>query len=251
MEDGALDSEHGSLEQVTCNMSIDDTEEDPLDAYMKSMEVDAASNSVPIDRPAPRSWRTQNTKSSSTKNRRYQKLQELLYASDYFSDESMEHRNPGLFYLHLGNYLSQGPVPRPTDDQAKLSEFLIMSIQKKDIEERKAQEEHSWGSTFKRKRNEVPPHEDGDDDAFQEEMESEDDDEMDRADDNDAASNASSIDEFSVDERRAHLIDVMSQRFLQGLDVEFVNYDDIDQDTQFDFSKTAQQDAEDRYFDAE
>ncbi|KAG9412516.1 hypothetical protein AC1031_015430 [Aphanomyces cochlioides] len=236
------------VEEVTRQMSLNEDEEDPLDAYMRSL---GASNDTEMgnsdERPFQRAWRMQNAPSSRTKNRRYQKLQELLYSSNYFSDESMELRNPGLFHLHLGNYLPEKPVTRPTAEQSKLSSFLIASIQKKDAEERKAQEESSWGSSFRPKRK-APPVEKAYDDEFEEEIDEEDEDEEEKEDD---SMSDSSSEEFTLDERRAHLIDVMSQRFLQGLDFEFVDYADIDGNTLLDNSKMEQQDAEDRYFDTE
>ncbi|RHY64100.1 hypothetical protein DYB38_006328 [Aphanomyces astaci] len=238
------------LELETHSMRIiDDVEEDPLDAYMKTIAVDDASShdsAFPRELPRPRREVVSIT-ASVTKNRRYQKLQELLHASDYFSDENMELRHPGLFHLHLGNYLPTPPAPaKPTADQSKLSEFLIASIQKRDLEERKAHEESLWGSSFKRSAKPVaiddPVEDDEHNHAFQEEMDSDDDgDEEDRLSSDDEA-------ELSVAERRATLVDVMAQRFMHGLDVGFIKYDEIDTNDLLDLNPLALQDLEDEYF---
>ncbi|RHY35395.1 hypothetical protein DYB32_000166 [Aphanomyces invadans] len=134
------------LEVETHSMRIvDNDDDDPLDAYMKTIET-PGNLAVTFPRELPRPRRQIPPNARLTKNRRYQKLQELLHKSDYFSDENMELRNPGLFHLLLGNYLpAQAESSRPTADQSKLSEFLLASIQKRDLEERKAQEEDLWG----------------------------------------------------------------------------------------------------------
>jgi hypothetical protein len=57
-----------------------------------------------------------------------------------------------------------------------------------------------------------------------------------------------SSDDCSLDDRRAQLIDIMSQRFLQGLDFDYVNYEEIDSCTMLDNDRWVEQDAQDRYF---
>ncbi|KAJ8554657.1 hypothetical protein ON010_g9826 [Phytophthora cinnamomi] len=53
---------------------------------------------------------------------------------------------------------------------------------------------------------------------------------------------------FSVAERRQQLIEVMSTRFLNGEDGEYVSYAEIDASENLDDFDEIQRDAEDRYF---
>ena len=96
-------------------MRANSDEEDPLDVYMKNLE---ATNEYVQQEHADKTWgkiyrfnqRVQKDdmieQSQVIRNRRYQKLQELLTTSDYFSNENMESRHPALYHLYFGKYVA-------------------------------------------------------------------------------------------------------------------------------------------------
>eukprot|EP00644_Phytophthora_capsici_P006695 jgi/Phyca11/504438/fgenesh2_kg.PHYCAscaffold_8_\ len=94
--------------------------------------------------------RVQSERSVTVKNRRYRRLQQLLDDSEegqYFSDNMMQQRNPALFHLHLGQYLS---LDRSTNalegrDNQTLSSFLMDTCQRKEMETRRVAEQETWG----------------------------------------------------------------------------------------------------------
>ncbi|OQR99220.1 hypothetical protein ACHHYP_07215 [Achlya hypogyna] len=223
-------------------------EEDPLDTYMRSLDGSAVHR---VEGTSARNF-TRRPREDATriKNRRYLKLQELLRGSDYFSDENMERRCPSLYHFHLGKYKPLDTSTRA--EPASLSSFLMASMDKQALGSRKQSEESSWGL---RRQKQKAAQEDmttmDDDEEFKEEFDSESDEEDDdeaMVDDH-AVSDDEADDDMTLDEHRQQLIDIMCQRFLQGLDSDFTKYDDIDGNIEWDDMRTLQQDAEDAYFD--
>ncbi|KDO27665.1 hypothetical protein SPRG_07295 [Saprolegnia parasitica CBS 223.65] len=231
----------------------DDNEEDPLDAYMRTLEA-----APTIREPATTARDFQRRLApggldARIKNRRYCKLQELLRTSDYFSDENMERRSPSLFHFHLGRYIPPNTSARA--EPASLSTFLMASMDKQALEARKEEEESTWG--VMRQHRPAPAKEPTMDKhpTFEEEFDSDSDDEaqdesMDGAEADPHGDDNDEMDEMlSVADRRQQLIDVMCQRFLQGLDVGFTKYDEVDGSIAYDDFTALTRDAQDAYFD--
>ncbi|KAH7476208.1 hypothetical protein KRP22_000050 [Phytophthora ramorum] len=221
-------------------------EVDSLDVYMASLELPSGDNSTSMaqaraerdagraaGRAAGRDGRT-----AVVKNRRYRRLQQLLEETAqedrYFSDAMMQQRSPALFHFYLGQYrgLESGAPP----GEKTLSSFLMDTCQRSEMEARRVAEQETWGpfrtedekqeqSRLQRLYEEV---------TVEEEEEEEDDEEDPTV--------------HSMDERRQQLVEIMSTRFLNGEDAEYVNYAEIDADETLDDFDEMQRDAEDRYF---
>ncbi|KAF4322385.1 hypothetical protein BBO99_00002968 [Phytophthora kernoviae] len=196
-------------------MSVDE-EVDSLDAYMASLELPPGGDSTSM-------------------------AQERTERDAYFSDAMMQQRSPALFHFYLGQYRGlDKTTAAPVDSEMQsLSSFLIDTCQRNQMEARRVTEQETWGKfnaadeKHEQSRLQRLYAEDG---AVGEEVEEEEDEEEEDAD------------EFSVSERRQQLIEVMSTRFLQGEDGEYVNYTEIDSDETLDDLDEIQRDAEDRYF---
>ncbi|OQS07811.1 hypothetical protein THRCLA_00195, partial [Thraustotheca clavata] len=207
-------------------------EEDPLDVYMRSIMNELGSATERNAGLSSRDFQRRPVEEALTrkKNRRYWKLQEL-YKSDYFSDSNMEKRCPSLYYLHLGKYIPQDTTTRAGPES--LSSFLMAAMDKQALEKRKQKEETTWGYNRNTQRNKQETNDD-----FEEEFDSDSDDEDVTMESNDNVTE----EELTIDERRQYLIDIMSQRFLQGLDGDFVKYDEIDANESFDDMRVIRQD---------
>ncbi|KAG1689041.1 hypothetical protein DVH05_002925 [Phytophthora capsici] len=217
---------------------------DSLDAYMASLQLpgDQAQSMAQAraELNANRS-RVQSERSVIVKNRRYRRLQQLLDDSEegqYFSDNMMQQRSPALFHFHLGQYLS---LDRSTNalegrDNQTLSSFLMDTCQRKEMETRRVAEQETWGEFTpedeKQEQNRLERLYEEDNIQEEEEEESEEED----------------VAVFPIHERRQLLIEIMSSRFLDGKDHEYVNYTEIDADERLDDFDAIQRDAEDRYF---
>ncbi|CAI5742408.1 unnamed protein product [Peronospora destructor] len=174
------------------------------------------------------------------KNRRYRHLQQLLEDTSedhFFSDAMMQQRSPALFHFYLGQYLGlDRQAVSPLDGaEHTLSSFLMDTCQRSEMEARRMAEQETWrhfiAADEKREHIRLQHlYEDYNIEEEEEEKEEED---------------ATVI---PIDERRKELIQIMSTRFLNGEDGEYVNYVEIDADETLDDLDEMQRDAEDRYF---
>ncbi|ETO85075.1 hypothetical protein F444_01102 [Phytophthora nicotianae P1976] len=217
---------------------------DSLDAYMASLELPSGnqSQSMAQARAAHNSSRAaiQNGRAVVVKNRRYCRLQQLLEdisdEDSYFSDSMIQQRSPALFHFYLGQYLSLNKSATPSTDSAgqTLSSFLIDTCQRSEMETRRVAEQEKWGNFIaadeKQEQSRLERLYEEDNTEEKEDEEEED------------------MTLYSIDERREQLIEVMSSRFLNGEDSEYVNYAEIDADEALDDFDEMQRDAEDRYF---
>ncbi|RLN49556.1 hypothetical protein BBJ29_004966 [Phytophthora kernoviae] len=209
-------------------MSVDE-EVDSLDAYMASLELPPGGDS------------TSMAQERTERDAQLLKSTEGDTVDQYFSDAMMQQRSPALFHFYLGQYRGLDKTTgAPVDSEMQsLSSFLIDTCQRNQMEARRVTEQETWGKfnaadeKHEQSRLQRLYAEDG---AVGEEVEEEEDEEEEDAD------------EFSVSERRQQLIEVMSTRFLQGEDGEYVNYTEIDSDETLDDLDEIQRDAEDRYF---
>lgn len=241
---------------------------DPLDAYMATLDAPP----VAVDAHATSVWSAVHLRaprpSTQTRNRRFQRLQQLLAGSDsdnvdnveggaYFSDAMMQQRSPALFHFHLGQYLpaaaaaaSTDPIASAVDEQLLLSTFLLRASDRGEVEARRVWEQRAWGAFVGRDEVDARKREKA---LFQrDDVEEEEEEDEEKEDDTDHEESKESEEEaaVSVDERRRLLVDLMAHRFLQGSDHEFVDYAAIDSDAALDDLEQMQRDAEDAYFDA-
>ncbi|POM71876.1 Hypothetical protein PHPALM_11496 [Phytophthora palmivora] len=217
-------------------------EEDSLDAYMASLELPSGDQRVSMAQARAehnaRHSVVQGERDVVVKNRRYRRLQQLLKdASDedqYFSDSMMQQRSPALFHFYLGQYLRTERATVRDNGGQTLSSFLMDTCQRNEMEARRVAEQETWGTFTAADEKQEQRRLDKlyeEDDIEEEEEEEEEDTTM-----------------YSVDERRQQLIEVMSTRFLNGEDSEYVNYMEIDGNEALDDLDEMQRDAEDRYF---
>lgn len=154
----------------------------------------------------------------------------------------MQQRSPALFHFYLGQYLAleKGPTATTADNGGqKLSSFLMDTCQRSQMEARRVAEQETWGkfTAADEKQEKARVERLYEEDNVVEEEED------DKGEDDEEELNA-----YSVAQRRQQLIEVMSTRFLNGEDGEYVNYAEIDADERLDDFVAIQRDAEDRYF---
>lgn len=225
----------------------EEEEVDSLDAYMASLEL--PSGDRPMSMAQARAERNASRPAVRgglavvVKNRRYRRLQQLLEGTSaedhYFSDAIMQQRSPALFHFYLGQYLGldRGTAPSVDNGDQALSSFLMDTCQRSEMEARRVAEQETWGkfTAADEKQEQIRLQRLYDEDNVEEEEEEEDDEEEDAT-------------TYTVDERRQQLVEIMSTRFLNGEDSEYVNYTEIDTDETLDNFVEMQRDAEDRYF---
>ncbi|KAI9905815.1 hypothetical protein PsorP6_013891 [Peronosclerospora sorghi] len=224
---------------------------DALDAYMASLEVPSNAPCMSMSQARAECTlplaRARGDEAMVVKNRRYRHLQDMLAdpsVDRYFSDARMQERSPALFHFYLGQYVGMdqpvGPSVPPTDQT--LSSFLLTTVQRREMEAQRVAEQAKWGALIGADEQEQQSHLQRAYDAKDVEDEDNDDDEEEEKDEQDVATRD------TIDDMRQQLIEIMSARFLNGDDSDFVNYAEIDtNETLVDFVEM-QRDAEERYF---
>lgn len=248
---------------------------DPLDAFMATLAIPetasaaASANGVWAQRRPACAADVQASEQQQEirliKNRRYRRLQQLLLlggdaigsynaSSDrYFSDAMMQQRSPALFHFHLGQYLPTVSASGSSDADPRLSEFLLGTWERSEMESRRVNEQRAWNgfqgvddaAASRRKR--ALWRQDGNQDTDDEEEEEEEEDEEGETKEEDNV-HADAVDAMTIEDRRQQLIDIMARRFLDGCDHEYVQYDEIDTNEALDDWAQLEQDAEDAYF---
>jgi hypothetical protein len=127
--------------------------------------------------------------SSKIMNRRYKKLEELIEEGDYFSEENIIRREPALYQLYIGRYIKE-PGPAGNFD---MNDFLQDSAKKGELKEKILKfidDNPCYVDSLKESEKVLggPELEDAEDE----------------------------------------LIVLMHHRFLSGMDLEFINYSEID-----------------------
>ncbi|GMF65482.1 unnamed protein product [Phytophthora lilii] len=229
---------------------MSEEEVDSLDAYMASLGLPTGDE--PLSMAQARAEQAASLSAprgggnAVVKNRRYRRLQQMLGSDSadedrYFSDAMMQQRSPALFHFYLGQYLglNRGATPAAVDNgEQTLSSFLMDTCQRSEMEARRVAEQDTWGkfrpADEKQEQSRIERLYEEDNVVEEEEDEEEEEEEEPNA--------------ISVDERRQQLVEIMSARFLNGEDGEYVNYAEIDADETLDDFDEIQRDAEDRYF---
>ncbi|KAJ8656409.1 hypothetical protein O0I10_007977 [Lichtheimia ornata] len=176
-------------------------------------------------------------------NRRYEYLKRHLRESSYFSDDSMQQREPVLYEQYVGQYQSEQEKTMPFANDVTLVQRVLSNI------------DRHYASEQVRKQKII------EEEQFEEEEESEDEEEdvqdTPMSDDRTGAlpSNQPAEDtqheeaEFRESQRQ-ELIRLLEERFLAGKDPEF-DYSKVDMNEAYDDLTQQGQDMEDRYFDEE
>lgn len=206
---------------------------DPLDAYMATLGVTISrENTTAAARCCDGLMPCVPAKAVTAKNRRLKRLQQLMQqqqtSSWYFSDSNMRERNPALYHFFVGQYLdinTQEQCSNEYPNVGPLSTFLMQSADRSVMEARRVIEQETWGAFYS---HDTRIHQDN----IEEEEEKEDED----------------TDDEDIDTRRQQLIALMSQRFLNGDDADYVDYSVIDADEELDDMEQIERDAEDVYF---
>lgn len=144
-------------------------------------------------------------------NRRYAKLQELIREGEYFSEEEIQRRQPILYQMYVGRYI-QTDRPAPESFHELLMNQM-MNYQSEEDLDKLILNNPSLIDHISTVDKELTPQEKSD----------------------------------NEDE----LIVLMHNRFLAGLDKDFIDYDLIDNNDRYDDCKTMDRDDEERYFDQE
>lgn len=163
------------------------------------------------------------------RNKRYAALQQLISASEYFSDEQMQARDPLMYEHYVGQYQSEEEImsqnSRDLAQATSLSDVLLNSCQEETLQRRlEAQREMEQNCE-----------EEEEDDSEEEESELQSEVEQ----------------EVNAEERalmRQEFITRMHQRFLDGKDRDF-DYSEVDDNPDFDNLDIVNRDEEERYFD--
>lgn len=163
------------------------------------------------------------------RNKRYAALQQLISASEYFSDEQMRARDPLMYEHYVGQYQSEEEImsqnSRDMAQASSLSDVLLNSCQEESLQRRlEAQREMEQNCE-----------EEEEEDSEEEESELQSDEEQ----------------EVNAEERalmREEFISRMHQRFLDGKDRDF-DYSEVDDNPEFDNLDIVNRDEEERYFD--
>jgi len=144
-------------------------------------------------------------------NRRYKKLQQLIDEDEYFNEESIQQREPILYFLYVGRY------KRELDkEKESVAEMLVHQMLN-----------NEYKQEFEKAIEEC---------GFKEDINF-----------NESENIKKSVLEDNIDV----LIRMLHDKFVTGGDSKFFNYDEIDNDDRLDDVKTINQDNEDHYFDEE
>lgn len=195
-----------------------------VDFYLKLVEDDANRNADKL--------------SAKCKNRRHAQLKRLVADGSYFSDDAMRTRAPLLHQQYIGQY-----TPAATASAATLSDSAMQQLEEQQHQTRlqiaKAEqamvEEEQETSSDEESNTEQPV--------------------LKHPVDQHSQGSESCIDIPSADraQYREDFVELMQQRFLSGKDHEHVNYRDIDANVALDddWATEADDDAQEKYFDAD
>jgi hypothetical protein len=143
---GVLLERHGALLSAADRALFEPLrhEQYEVDFYLRFLEPDPATSSAsPAPSPSP---------SARTKNRRLAHLRRLASATDFFSDDAMRRRQPGLHHLYVGQYLPEGDL-LPAEEEpaggerggaALLARSLMRQQEEVDVRVRREAELERW-----------------------------------------------------------------------------------------------------------
>ena len=142
------------------------------------------------------------------KNRRYKKLQEQIDEEEYFSEEEIRRRAPIMFEMYVGRYVRGSNCK----DIIPFCELLLNT----EFNHKHQRIVDSYVSQYPEARNYLKEHKE--------------------------------LPQEQQIDNEDNLIVMMHERFLAGLDKNFINYDEIDNNEKYDDTKIIDQDMEDEFF---
>ncbi|OWF37077.1 coiled-coil domain-containing protein 97-like [Mizuhopecten yessoensis] len=160
------------------------------------------------------------------KNRRYQAMKQLIQEGEYFSDDSIKHRDPYLYEQLIGQYLTQEEI-QGLVDKADLRFSTILLKHMDQLEENQV-------FKFQKDKEDCQFEEEDEDSEEEEEMEKDEEE----------------ISDERKSEMREELYRIMQERFLSGKEQQF-DYSQVDDNTAYDDLDLLDKDEEEKYFDSE
>ncbi|KAI8636456.1 coiled-coil domain-containing protein-domain-containing protein [Parasitella parasitica] len=223
-------------------------------------EVDFYLNSLLYNQEEHQKVQRQSHKKSAMQlvahNRRFEFLQRKLRGSDYYSDESIQLREPVLYDHYIGQYIPAREKAKPFDNDMTLVNRIFSNMDRKFVDDflydQKIRDEEQFEE------------EDDDDEEIETEKptpivltkkKSEDvemkgsvisNDDQKEQDEEDTEDTTEAQTEFR-EEQRAELIRLLEEKFLDGKD-DF-DYEKVDYNEDYDNLQQLEQDMQDRYFD--
>ncbi|CEP10916.1 hypothetical protein [Parasitella parasitica] len=188
-------------------------------------------------------------------NRRYEFLQRELRHSDYYSDESIQLREPVLYDQYIGQYITAREKTKPFDNDMTLVDRIFSNMDRKFVDDH----------LFEQKIRDEQQFEEEDDDeeielgkstptVFTKQPNKDIDMKKSAISNNDEKEQSDEDKEDNPEERtdfregqRAELIRLLEEKFLDGKD-DF-NYEQVDYNEGYDDLQLIEQDIQDRYFD--
>eukprot|EP00055_Hartaetosiga_balthica_P003252 m.7119 g.7119 ORF g.7119 m.7119 type:complete len:290 (+) comp2711_c0_seq1:142-1011(+) len=178
---------------------------------------------------------------SIARNRRFQKMQELLRQGDFFSESATKQRSPWLYDQYIGKFLSNAETMRRVNIEGEglWSGHLLNQVMQKESNVRfQAEEDASrqmWkGCTSSSALSESVIEAEVFGVETREERER-------------------TKEEISTEEKEAlkqEFLQLMKERFLRGDDTDFFDYSTVDSNPRYDDVAQMTQDAEDEWFDS-
>uniref|UniRef100_A0A7N1A562 CCD97-like C-terminal domain-containing protein n=1 Tax=Kalanchoe fedtschenkoi TaxID=63787 RepID=A0A7N1A562_KALFE len=220
------------------------------------------------------------SRSAKVKNRRRAFMDKLIYDGQYFSEDAMREREPYLHYEYIGKFQDMTgrrmarPGERWSDTLMRRSEEAMLIAKIRSEQQRLGVAEKDWVGNERLQEEETDEMEEEEE---EEEMEEEEEEEKERqvnenggmakepeqgsqalkvAPDHAAAETLQQIEKEipsaeELQDRMEQFTILMQEKFLAGDDTEHVDYAKIDEDETLDdhWSKEANLDAEEKYFD--
>ena len=190
-----------------------------------------------------------NASGICVKNRRYEALRRLEKETSYFSDDEMQERCPLLYQQYIGQYMTDEEKFEKDEakmkDEVKMSSFIFQQIDR-DWLKKKEMEEQEMEECMEEEEDEDS---DNDSEGHSEDNEGHKEGNEGHHEDKKGQDVTSISSEHKL-KLREEFLNLMRQRFLEGLDEEF-DYTKVDTNDEYDNLDILGQDEQDKYFDEE
>ncbi|KAI9030804.1 coiled-coil domain-containing protein-domain-containing protein [Phycomyces nitens] len=251
-----------------------------IDFYLRNMLHDSPQNSpastpVLTTKPYQPSRYVRNRVRANARNRRFVYLQSVLRNSEYFSDESLQLRDPVLYEYFIGKYTPASKRTEPFASDVKLVERVLSDIDRDYVEQQLKLSREREQEQFEEEEEEEEEEDDEDEEEDEKDtkvdlkmkgkatdvhvpdreclMDTSDDESM--KDDSLNTHGQDLMDDTeegvaSREDQRKEFVRIMEERFLIGNDTDF-DYSAVDYNEAYDDLDQQERDAHDRYFDDE
>ncbi|KAG1459908.1 hypothetical protein G6F56_006060 [Rhizopus delemar] len=183
-------------------------------------------------------------------NRRFEYLKRELRHSDYFSDESMQLREPELYQQYVGRYIPEEKKNEPFGKNITLVNRILSNIDQSYVNDclnrQRVVEEEQFEEEEEESDDDGPLSMDKDvemKDSNQEKFEA-------KSETNESDTEKEDVEDMDKykEEKRDELIRLLEEKFLAGKDNDF-DYSQIDYNEVYDDIEQQERDFQDRYFD--